>query len=112
PVLAGPTPIYVRMAPAGAALDLDALTQHVVRDVLSALLDPADEGPWDLLMQAAVARPADDERAADPLDELVTLLTERSSSRVLLTPDRARGLAARLIAVVGPAPAAAVGRAA
>ncbi|WP_326700241.1 hypothetical protein OG909_24915 [Streptomyces sp. NBC_01754] len=99
----GPIPVYARTTPTAVVLDLEALTQCVVSDVIDvidALLDPANTGPWDRLHELADLDMADMPQA--PMEgrllteELVADLTARSSSRVPLTVSRARDLGTTL----------------
>ena len=79
----GPIPIYVTTTPLGAQLDMQALTALVVGDVIDALLDAADTGLWDQLHDLATTERTPKEGRL-PYEELVSDLTERSSSRVPL----------------------------
>lgn len=83
----GPAPIYVKTIPGGVALDMAALTERVVCDVLDALLGP-DTTLWDQLHEVAELTPetaaVEAERGRLPYEELVAALAERSSSRVPL----------------------------
>ncbi|MGW5852139.1 hypothetical protein ACWFQ8_30040 [Streptomyces sp. NPDC055254] len=83
----GPVPIYVKAIPGGVVLDLAALTERVVCDVLDALLGP-DTGLWDQLHEVADLTPetarAEAEKGRLPYEELVAALAERASSRVPL----------------------------
>jgi hypothetical protein len=83
----GPVPIPVKTIPGGVVLDLAALTERVVHDVLDALLGP-DTGLWDQLHEVAELTPqtaaAEAARGRLPYEELIAALAERSSSRVPL----------------------------
>lgn len=83
----GPVPIYVHPIPGGITLDMAALTERVVHDVLDALLGP-DTALWDQLHEVAELTPetaaAEAERGRLPYEELAAALAERSSSRVPL----------------------------
>ena len=94
--ITGPIPVYVRITPAAVVLDLEALTRLVVGDVVDALLDPADTGLWDRLHELADTERATPEEGRLPYEELVAALADRASSRVPLTPGRARDLATTL----------------
>lgn len=99
----GPTRIYVETTPVGAQLDMTALTEQVVGDVIDALLDPADTGLWDRLVDLADT----DRTPAEgrlPYEELVAELVARSSSRVPLYGSAALELTRRLRAAVAPRP--------
>lgn len=97
----GPIPIYVRTTPLGVQLDMAALTQLVVGDVLDALLDPEDTGLWDRLHDLA-----DTERIPEEgrllTEELVAALAERSSSRVPLYGAAALSLVRKLRMAAAP----------
>ncbi|MFJ6935730.1 hypothetical protein [Streptomyces sp. NPDC101132] len=101
PPVTGPIPIYVKRTPGGAALDMSALTAHVISDVIDALIDPESTDLWDLL-QAVANPPARAEGDTDPLDreQLETALTARASSRVPLYGPAVTRLAERLLAAV------------
>ncbi|MEV7897275.1 hypothetical protein [Streptomyces cyaneofuscatus] len=92
----GPIPVYVRITPAAIVLDLEELSRLVVGDVVDALLDPEDTTLWDRLHELADTERATPEEGRLPYEELVGDLTDRASSRVPLTPGRARDLAATL----------------
>ncbi|MEV0915461.1 hypothetical protein AB0I93_14470 [Streptomyces sp. NPDC049967] len=77
----GPTRIYVQAIPGGAQLDMAALTEQVIGDVLDALLDPADTGLWDRLHDLADT-PRTPAEGRLPHEELVAELVTRSSSRI------------------------------
>ncbi|MFE6080032.1 hypothetical protein [Streptomyces virginiae] len=83
----GPVPIYVQSIPAGVVLDMAALTEMVVKDVLDALLEQ-DTTLWDQLHEVAELTPetaaAEAAKGRLPYEELVEQLAERSSSRVTL----------------------------
>ncbi|MER8233528.1 hypothetical protein [Streptomyces sp. NPDC094049] len=100
--ITGPIPIYIKTTPGGIVLDLAALTQLVVGDVLDALLDPTDTGAWDLLQELAEGTTATDRRL--PYEELVEQLTEAASSRVPLYGAKPLELAERLVKAAGPKP--------
>lgn len=84
---AGPIPIYVKAIPGGVTLDMGALTEMVVQDVLDALLGP-DTTLWDQLHEVAELTPetaaAESAKGRLPYEELVAALAERASSRVPL----------------------------
>ncbi|MFI8104746.1 hypothetical protein [Streptomyces sp. NPDC086023] len=100
--MTGPIPVYVRRIPAGAELDMSALTAHVVSDVIDALIDPESTELWDLL-QAVANPPARAEGDTDQLDRerLETALVARASSRVPLYGPAVARLVERLLAVAG-----------
>ncbi|MFD9369614.1 hypothetical protein ACFWA6_18245 [Streptomyces sp. NPDC060020] len=104
----GPVPIYVHPIPGGISLDMAALTERVVHDVLDALLGP-DTTLWDQLHEVAELTPetaaAEAERGRLPYEELAAALAERSSSRVPLY-----GAAARLALIAKLRRASAAGR--
>lgn len=81
--ITGPIPMYVRTTPTGVQLDMAALRDLIIGDVIDALLDPADTGLWDRLHELA-----DTERAPEEgrmlTEYLITDLGERASSRVPL----------------------------
>ncbi|MFJ9644977.1 hypothetical protein [Streptomyces sp. NPDC101206] len=99
--MTGPIPVRVERIPAGAVLDLGALTAHVVSDVIDALLDPASTELWDLLQQVANPPTQPEEGSTEPLDreELERQLVERASSRVPLYGPAVYRLADRLLEV-------------
>ncbi|MEV7491463.1 hypothetical protein AB0O08_11985 [Streptomyces anulatus] len=101
--ITGPIPVSVEITPTAVVLDMAALRDMVVADVIEALLDPADTTLWDRLHELA-----DTERAPQEgrllTEELVADLGERSSSRVPLYGPRARELAERLLLLSGPRP--------
>lgn len=78
----GPIPIYVRTLPAGVVLDLAALRDLIVGDVIEALLDPADTGLWDRLHELANEQTPVEGRLLT--EYLITDLGERCSSRIPL----------------------------
>ncbi|MFE7754274.1 hypothetical protein [Streptomyces sp. NPDC057429] len=98
--ITGPIPVTVRTTPAAVILDLAALRDLIVADVIEALLDPEDTDLWDRLHELA-----DTER--QPVEgrllteELVEDIAEHCSSRILLPVTRARDLADRLAQAVG-----------
>lgn len=97
----GPTRIYVEALPGGARLDLSALTEQIVGDVIDALLDPADTEAWDRLHDLADT----DRTPAEgrlPYEELVAELVARSSSTVPLYGPAALELTRRLREAVAP----------
>lgn len=99
----GPTRIYVEATPTGAQLDMSALTEQVVGDVINALLDPQCTELWDRLHDLADT----DRTPAEgrlPYEELVAELVARSSSRVPLYGSAALELTRRLRAAVAPRP--------
>ncbi|MFD6970721.1 hypothetical protein [Streptomyces sp. NPDC059949] len=83
----GPIPIYVERIPTGIVLDMAALTERVVHDVLDALLGE-DTSLWDQLHEVAELTPetvaAEAAKGHLPYEELIAALAERSSSRVPL----------------------------
>ena len=93
--ITGPIQIYIRTTPTGVQLDLAALTELVVGDVIDALLDPADTGLWDRLHELADTEQTPVEGRL-LTEELVADLGTRCSSRVPLTVPRARDLASTL----------------
>ncbi|MET9465843.1 hypothetical protein ABZY44_13750 [Streptomyces sp. NPDC006544] len=100
--IAGPIPIYVEAIPAGAVLDMAALTEIVVQDVLEALLEQ-DTTLWDRLHEVAELTPETAQAEADagrlPYEELVAALAGRCSSRVPLYGPAVLKMAAKLQAV-------------
>lgn len=97
--ITGPIPISVVAIPGGAALDLSALTQLVVHDVVEALL--ASDELWDRLNQLSIPGRADDTRL--PFEELVSEIAEACSSRVpLYGAERVLLLTRALRAAVAP----------
>ncbi|MFI8865308.1 hypothetical protein ACIGNW_00090 [Streptomyces sp. NPDC053707] len=84
----GPIPIYVRTIPTGVVLDMAALRDLIVGDVIEALLDPSDTGLWDRLHELANMGMADMPQV--PMEgrllteELVADIGERCSSRIPL----------------------------
>ncbi|MFD7100795.1 hypothetical protein [Streptomyces xanthophaeus] len=78
----------MRAIPGGVALDLAALTEYVVQDVLAALLDSSDTTLWDQLHEVAELTPetaaVETEKGRLPYEELVAALAARSSSRIPL----------------------------
>ena len=99
----GPIPVGVDVTPTAVVLDMAALRDLIVGDVIEALLDPQDTGLWDRLHELA-----DTERAPQEgrllTEELVADLGERCSSRVPLTVPRAWSLANRLMELAGRLP--------
>ncbi|MEU0356546.1 hypothetical protein [Streptomyces cyaneofuscatus] len=91
-----PIPVYVEVIPTAVVLGLDALSRLVAGDVVDALLDPADTTLWDRLHELADTERATPEEGRLPYEELVAALADRCSSRVPLTPGRARDLATTL----------------
>lgn len=102
----GPIPIYVRTIPTGVVLDLAALRDLIVADVIEALLDPQDTGLWDRLHELADLDLADMPQV--PMEgrllteELVADLAEKSSSRIPLYGPAALDLTRKLRAAVAP----------
>jgi len=101
PPVTGPIPIYVKAIPAGAQLDLRALTAHVVADVIDALLDERT-GLLDLLHEVADP-PKRADGDTEPLDRerLEEELTARASSRVPVYGPQVTRLAAELLRAAG-----------
>ncbi|MFE6931802.1 hypothetical protein ACFVDT_07195 [Streptomyces sp. NPDC057699] len=101
--ITGPIPVSIDITPTAVVLDMTALTQLVVADVVEALLDPSSTELWDRLHELA-----DTERTPVEgrllTEELVGDLAERSSSRVPLYGHAARVLAERLLRMSGPRP--------
>lgn len=97
----GPIPIYVKPIPAGAQLDLSALTAHVVGDVLDALLDQST-GLLDLLHEVADP-PKRADGDTEPLDRerLEEELAERASKLVPVYGPQVTRLAAELLRAAG-----------
>lgn len=97
--ITGPIPIRVVAIPGGAALDMSALTQLVVQDVVEALL--ASDDLWDRLNQLSMPGAVDPTRL--PFEELVSDIAERCSSRVpLYGAERVLLLTRALRAAVAP----------
>ncbi|MYX16884.1 hypothetical protein GTY67_26405 [Streptomyces sp. SID8374] len=102
----GPIPIYVRTIPTGVVLDLAALRDLVIGDVIDALLDPADTGLWDRLHELADLGMADMPHV--PMEgrllteNLIADLGERASSRVPLYGPAALELTRKLRAAAAP----------
>ncbi|WP_432111404.1 hypothetical protein [Streptomyces sp. YPW6] len=92
----GPIPVYVRVVPTAVVLDLEALTRLVAGDMVDALLDPEDTSLWDRLHELADTERTSPQDGVLPHEELVAALADRCSSRVPLTPGRARDLATTL----------------
>ena len=90
--ITGPIPVTVRVTPTAVVLNMEALRDLVVADVINELLHADDTTAWDLLHQAA-----DPDTAGEFDGELLAQhLAERCSSRVPLTVPRARDLASTL----------------
>lgn len=78
--ITGPIPVYVRTLPTGVVLDLAALRNLIIGDVIDELLHAEDTTAWDLLTQAA-----DPEATGESTrEELEQHLAERASSRIPL----------------------------
>ncbi|MFF2228270.1 hypothetical protein ACFVV7_33690 [Streptomyces globisporus] len=92
----GPIPVYVEVIPTAVVLGLDALTRLAAGDMVDALLDPQDTTLWDRLHELADTERTSPQDGVLPHEELVAALADRCSSRVPLTPSRARDLAATL----------------
>lgn len=100
----GPIPIYVRTIPAGVVLDMEALTQCVVTDVLGALLGD-DTALWDQLHEVAEMTPPDSAPRPEgqlPFEELVAALVAVSSSRIPLYGAAALELTRKLRQAAAP----------
>lgn len=94
----GPIPIYVRTIPTGVVLDLAALRNLVIGDVINELLNAKDTTAWDLLHEAA--EPVGEEQFSTEL--LEQHLAERASSRVPLYGPAALELTRKLRAAAAP----------
>ncbi|WP_371612913.1 hypothetical protein [Streptomyces clavifer] len=98
PPITGPIPVYVRTTPVGVVLDLAALRDLIVGDVIDELLNADDTTAWDLLHSAA-----DPETAGELDGELLQQhLTERASSRIPLYGTTGLDLAQRIRVALGP----------
>lgn len=96
--ITGPIPIHVRTLPAGVVLDLAALRDLIVADVIDELLHADDTTAWDLLHSAA-----DPETAGEFDGELLAQrLTEHASSRIPLYGTTGLDLAQRIRVALGP----------
>ncbi|MFW3474378.1 hypothetical protein ACN24M_24470 [Streptomyces microflavus] len=96
----GPIPIYVRTTPTGVVLDLAALRDLVIGDVIDALLDPADTGLWDRLHELADEQTPAEGRLLT--EYLITDLGERASSRIPLYGPAGLELTRKLRAAAAP----------
>ena len=96
----GPIPVYVRTIPTGVVLDLAALRDLIVADVIEALLDPQDTGLWDRLHELADEQTPVEGRLLT--EYLITDLGERCSSRIPLYGPAALELTRKLRAAAAP----------
>ena len=94
----GPIPVYVRTIPTGVVLDLAALRDLIVSDVIDELLHAEDTTAWDLLAQAADPEAT----GASTREELEQHLAEHASSRIPLYGPAALELTRKLRAAAAP----------